>query len=331
MAYAYYHSPTASMVAAAALDATHNRLYFTPIGFGELRWINLNDRDKSLKVYCLTSQAFSNIDTTDEGYNFTRMVIAADGNGYALSNDARSLIRFTTGSKPAITKLGEVYDNEENPDESIHNRANWGGDMVADALDNLYVISSTHTVFKINTKTKSSTYLGKIEGLPKNYTSNGAAIDNTGKLVVSSANSPQGYYRVDLVSLQAEKQPAYSQALSCSDLASSNFAFDRSGERSKLPIEKLDFAVPAQSVTVFPNPVKQSNVYVSFKNVGFGAYTLQLVDLEGRTLSQRRVNVSMPGQTENLAISSKLAKGTYFVKILNGSSKIIQTEKIVSQ
>jgi len=39
------------------------------------------------------------------------MVIASDGNGYGLSNDANHLIRFTTGKNPTISDLGAISDD----------------------------------------------------------------------------------------------------------------------------------------------------------------------------------------------------------------------------
>ena len=50
----------------------------------------------------------------DVAGQIARMVIAGDGNGYALSNDANHLMRFTTGKKPEITDLGPVSDAEAN-------------------------------------------------------------------------------------------------------------------------------------------------------------------------------------------------------------------------
>ncbi|CAF0783530.1 unnamed protein product [Rotaria sordida] len=38
------------------------------------------------------------------------MTFAADGNGYALTNDGNQLIRFTTGDNPVVTNLGALVD-----------------------------------------------------------------------------------------------------------------------------------------------------------------------------------------------------------------------------
>ena len=77
------------------------------------------------------------------------MVIASDGNGYALTNDANHLIRFTTGKNPVITDLGALSDDASNANFSVHSRKGYGGDMIADASGNLYLLTANRNVFKI--------------------------------------------------------------------------------------------------------------------------------------------------------------------------------------
>ena len=199
-----YESPTASMVAAVAYDRRHNKLFFTPMRFGELRWIDLDEKNSSLQVYCLAGQALFPAEANDEGNHITRMVIAADGYGYGMSNDGKRFFRFTTGKKTELTDLGEVKD-DASAGESFHARSNWGGDMIADASGNLLVISANRVIYRINIQSRNAKAVGTIEGLPKNYTTNGAAIDAAGNLIVSSANSAEGYFKVDLATLQAQK------------------------------------------------------------------------------------------------------------------------------
>ncbi|HNH22306.1 MAG TPA: hypothetical protein PLY26_09190, partial [Ferruginibacter sp.] len=78
---ANYAQPTATMVAAAAYDKNHDKLFFTPMRIGELRWLDLNAKGDQKKFYSLRSPLFAASETTrDEAKNFTRMVIGADGN-----------------------------------------------------------------------------------------------------------------------------------------------------------------------------------------------------------------------------------------------------------
>jgi hypothetical protein len=72
---------------------------------------------------------------------------------------------------------------------SIHNKcSSWGGDMIADAFGKLYVISASHAVYVIDINTRIATYKGNIQGLPAGYTTNAAAVNDEGEIVLASAN-----------------------------------------------------------------------------------------------------------------------------------------------
>lgn len=324
-----YESPTASMVAAVAYDRRHNKLFFTPMRFGELRWIDLDEKNNTLQVYCLAGQALFPAESTDEGNHITRMVIAADGYGYGLSNDGKRFFRFTTGKKTEVTDLGEIKD-DANTGESFHARSNWGGDMIADAAGNLLVISANRVVYRINIQTRNAKAVGTIEGLPKNYTTNGAAIDAEGNLIVSSANSAEGYFKVDLATLQAQKQETTSPVLSCSDLATGFFASDNSLAQTEKIIER-NADIEFRQVNVYPNPVTRGYFKVNFAGYEAGQYNIQLTELNGKVISQKRVNIGMAGQTENISTMPGLAKGVYLVKIINSSKKTISSGKLLLQ
>src|SRR5438067_2534469 len=85
-------TPFSTGVAAAAYDKAHNRLYYTPMFVDQLRYIDL----KTMKVYYVTGQSFTGAGNmhNDEAKIITRMVIAQDGYGYAISNDATYFVRF---------------------------------------------------------------------------------------------------------------------------------------------------------------------------------------------------------------------------------------------
>ena len=192
--------PTESMVAAAAYDKNQNKLFFTPMRVGELRWLDLNAKGETQKYYTVTSNLLNtNEALKDEANHFTRMVIAADGNGYALTNDGSRLVRFTTGKKVTITDLGPVVDDESNKTVSIKNKCtSWGGDMIADAYNKLYIISAARYVFVLDVETRVAKQIGYISGLPANFSTNGAAVDKDGNIVVASANTFAGYYKFSM-------------------------------------------------------------------------------------------------------------------------------------
>src|SRR5687768_11874241 len=97
--------PFSGAVAALAYDKKHNRLYYTPMYVNQLRYIDLNSKDPSF--YYFADEDFVAVkDIAAEANHITRMVIGADGNGYALNNSSTHLVKFTTGRKPVITNLG---------------------------------------------------------------------------------------------------------------------------------------------------------------------------------------------------------------------------------
>jgi len=227
--------PTATMVAAAAYDKNHDKLFFTPMRIGELRWLDLNAKGDAQKFYTVsTSPLNSNESLVDEANHFTRMVIGADGNGYAVTNDANRLIRFTTGKKVTVTDLGNLIDDESNKGVSIHNKcSSWGGDMIADAYNKLYIISANHYVFVVDLDTRVAKHVGIISGLPANYTTNGAAVDKDGAIVVASANTFAGYYKFKLNDLAAVKIEGSDMVYNASDLANGNLLLQKEADAAR--------------------------------------------------------------------------------------------------
>ncbi len=215
--------PFATNSAACALDERHDRLYYTPMGINQLRYIDL----KSNKVYFVENEEFGKVKGMHDVNNqITRMVIASDDNGYALTNDAKNLIRFTTGKKPTITELGSLTDDPSNT-RSVHHSGNYGGDMIADHSGNLYLITAYRHVYVINIKSQVAVYKGAIKGLPQGFSTNGAMVEEGSKVILASSESTLGYFRLDLNTLQAEKMTDGNAVFNASDLANGNLAFSK--------------------------------------------------------------------------------------------------------
>lgn len=324
---ATYRMQVPSLSAACAYDQRHNRLYYAPLFMNQLRYIDL-DADAP-KIYYFENESFINVtDLNNEANHVTRMVIAADGNGYALSNDGNHLIRFTTGRKPVISDLGAVTDDVNNDGVSIHNKTTgWGGDMVADAAGNLYVLSAYHHVFKVNIQSKLATYVAEIKGLPVTFTTNGAVVDNEGYLIVSSANTAEGYFRVDMHTWQANKIDTRGNVFNASDLANGNLAFpDEKPAIAELVTRPV---IRNDKIALYPNPVATSKVYISFNSKESGRYSIQLVNLTGQLITERLVDITSQGQVVPFHLTNGLSKGAYLVKVLNNTKKAIFSDKII--
>ncbi|MDQ3682351.1 MAG: hypothetical protein M3352_04660, partial [Bacteroidota bacterium] len=237
--------PFATNSAACAYDKKHERLYYTPMGINQLRYIDL--KAKTPKIYYFEDDQFGALTSPGDVPNqITRMVIGADGNGYALTNNGSHLIRFTTNKNATITDLGSLTDDAANGNNSIHSANGYGGDMIADKSGDMYVITANRRVFKIDIGSKVATYKGLIKGLPKGFSTNGAMVEEGSKVIVCSSNSTEGYYKFDLNTLEAEKISTGSSVYNASDLANGNLAFakkKRNKEEAKQPEVKQEQTV----------------------------------------------------------------------------------------
>ena len=327
-------SPFATGVAAAAYDKKHNRLYFTPMFVDQLRYVDL----RTMKVYYVSDQAFTKLGSmhNDEGKIITRMVIAPDGYGYAISNDGNTFIRFSTGKKTTtIEQLGTLVDDASNNGISIHNRcSSFGGDMISDDKGNLFILTARNNVFTVNTESKVAKYLGSISGLEQNFTVNGAVVDGDGNLLVSSAVDANSYFIVNPANWSAAPYKAANGVFRSSDLANSNFLSTKKTpklnnteiQRLIRPEEKF-----ANLISVYPNPVTTSTIKLQFNKVPEGNYTVELRDVLGRTVMQRKISVESENQTQELRLDRRNANGIYMVKVFDGSNQSVFTQKLVVQ
>lgn len=337
-----HDKPFATHSAAMAYDKKHDRLYYTPMSINQLRYIDLKDG----KVYFFENEAFGVVQGMGDLQNqVTRMAIASDGNGYALTNDANHLVRFTTGKNPVITDLGAVADAAGNT-FSVHSKNGYGGDMIADASGNLYLLTAGRQVFKINIESMAAQYLGAIKGLPQGFSTNGAMVEGGSKVIIASSESTVGYYRFDLETLQAEKISQSADVFNASDLANGNLAFDKR-KKDKKQEETAPPPAPAEAtaakendaaelnanrgIAVFPNPVTEGRVNLSFKEQPAGKYQVQLLDMSGRLISSKEVNINSESQVESFRFPELAARGNYLLKITSEANKVNVTNKILVQ
>jgi hypothetical protein len=324
--------PFGTGVAAVAYDKKHNRLYYTPMFVDQLRYVDL----KTMKVYYVTDQSFTKLGTmhNDEGKIVTRMVIAPDGNGYAITNDGNTLVRFSTGKKMKIEQLGTLVDDPSNNGISIHNRcSSFGGDMIADDQGNLIIISARNHVFTVNTDTKVAKHLGSIEGLPSTFTVNGAVVDAEGHLLVSSAVDGRSYFVVNPKDWTASAYTMAKGVYRSSDLANSNFLASPSkqtGDQEKPFITRAEEKFSKQ-ISVYPNPVTSGRITVEFSKVPKGDYTVELTDVLGRAIQQKRITINAESQTQVLPLQESNAKGIYMVKVFDREKQSVFTQKVMIQ
>lgn len=323
----------ATGVAAMAYDKKNNRIYYTPMMIDQLRYIDL----KTMNVFYVTDQAFTGKPqkSSDQGNIVTRMVIASDGNGYAMTNDGTQLIKFSTGKKLTITDLGAVVDDQANKGISIHNScSSFGGDMIADDNGNLYAISARNHVFKINIESKVATHLGAITGLPAAYTINGAAVNDDNKIVVASATQGGSLFTVDAKSLVATPYTIAGTVWQTADLANGNLL--ESGVRAKGSVIELISRTDQPNsgdgkINIFPNPITNNQFVIQFNQLEAGNYSIQVTDIMGRQVVQQAVTINGDNQAQSIKLNSATSKGVYLVKVTDQSRKAVYSSKVSVQ
>lgn len=322
-------APFQSGVAAMALDARTNRLFFTPMQIDQLRYIDLN----TWKTYYVSATPFANnrTTTTDAGAMVTRMTIGADGYGYALTNDARHLIRFTTGGLPVIEDLGTLVDDPANDGQSIHlSCTSFGGDMIADDKGNLFIMTSAQHIFRINIQSKVATHLGLLKGLPVGYSINGMAVTDNNQILVSSAVQP-GYFMIDPANWTAVAWSVKETSWNSSDLANSNVLRSQ-GPSFKAKPETAQLVETGKGyMTVYPNPAQQHQFQLRLRDLNPGGYQLEVTDMLGRQVLSQAVQISQENSTLPVVLPKGQTQGLYLIKLSGTSFRASYQQKIMIQ
>ncbi len=315
---------TENGVAAAAYDTKNNRLYYTLMHGTDLRYFDLNSSET--KVIVNNDAQFSTGVKVDESNVITRMTFAADGFGYALTNDGNQLIRFSTGAQPEIVKLGSLIDSKKNKDISVHVQCtSWGGDLVGDIYGNLYLFTMRNNIFKININTREAEFVGTIKNLPADFTTNGAAADEDGNVIVASAINNDSYYKVNLSTLSAVALTNKGEVAltSTSDLASGNLIFQSKTATASAPVTTSTNA----NIEMYPNPVINRTFSVQFGKLPVGNYTIEISDINGRKITTKTIAVNGV-QNSKMSLPSTTNTGLYMVRIFNTSGAVVYTNKL---
>jgi hypothetical protein len=206
--------------------------------------------------------------------------------------------------------------------------------MIADAYGRLYIISANHQVFMVDVSTRITTYKGVITGLPGNYTTNGAAVDADGNIVVSSANVFEGYYKLSLQDLAAKKIEGSDDVYNASDLANGNLLLQKEADAAR----RFNFATSTTRVEavdassrIFPNPVTTGEFGIQPGDMADGQYQVRLTDIAGKTIQSTSIAVTKGNQLVKVALRSKPAKGVYLVEVINSAKQIVFTDKLMVQ
>jgi hypothetical protein len=151
-------------------------------------------------------------------------------------------------------------------------------------------------------------------------------------VIVSTANTFEGFYKVNINDLSAIKIITPGKIYNASDLASCNLLH----QQEKLyslgePALKDPDVIGNRFISVYPNPVTDGQVKITFDGNVAGKYKILLSDVQGRFIISKEVYVKGPGQVENLQTRTKQASGMYMIKIIDESGKPVFADKLFFQ
>lgn len=308
-----YDNSQSITMAALAYDSSNNNLVYMPM-FSSNVYI-LNPQTKEIR---LVENNVAKISSCDINSHITRMTTGYNGNIYAVNNAGTQFLEISKkAGQYTVNDLGIIKDDPSNGRNSFTAmETGFGGDMIADIDNNFYVFAASGNVFKIATKDLNAKFIGKITGIPDNYSVNGSAVNAQGKVIIASAKGG-ALYEVDLTTLQAKQLPG-EQGLHIYDLASKYFANDKSSALNTL----------ASNLDIYPTRVDEHyiNVHVN-KNIK-GIIKLNIFDMAGQNVMTQNLSVK-DGSSDEKVYLKGLVTGAYIVNIADESGKAIFNKKIL--
>lgn len=308
----YHHSQSVTL-AALAYDSSNNNLVYMPMFSSNIYVLN-----PKTKEITLVENKAARVSSCDINSHITRMATGYNGNIYAVNNAGTQFLEISKkAGEYTVTDLGIIKDDPSNGRNSFTGmETGFGGDMIADADNNFYVFAASGNVFKVLTKDLKAQFIGKIAGIPDNYSVNGSAVNAQGKVVIASAKGG-ALYEVDLTTLQAKQLPG-EQRLHIYDLASKYFANDKSSTVNTL----------ADNLDIYPTRVDEHYINVHVNNNLRGSIKLNIFDMAGKNVMTQSLSVKN-GSTDEKVYLKGLVTGAYIVNIADESGKVIFNKKIL--
>lgn len=302
-----YNNSQAQAIATLALDAKGNNLVYMP-----MYSTNIYALDLRTKNITLIENAVAKNIPCDINSHFSRMVTGTDGNIYALNNVGSQLLKISNeNGKWSVSDLGEVTNDKSNGENKLQIMTiGFGGDMVADANNNFYIFSASGNVFKFNLQDKNAKFIGKVTGLPENYSLNGAAVNEQGNIVVGSAKGGE-MYALGMDNLVAK--PIFTGVQhQIYDLASKYFI----GEG------KTDIAIVKNDI--LPTKVTESFINIQLESsLTRASLTAEVFDAFGTKVLDKKLNLD-----RKLNLPSMM-QGTYLVIIKDEKGEILISKRIL--
>lgn len=308
-----YSNSQATTLATLAFDASGNNLVYMPMFSSNIYVLN-----QKTKEITLVENTVARVSSCDINSHITRMATGYDGNIYAINNAGTQFLQISKKhDQYIVSDLGIIKDDASNGKNSFTSmETGFGGDIIADADNNFYVFSASGNVFKVSTKELKAKFVGKITGLPENYSVNGAAVNSKGNIVVASAKGA-ALYELNLNSLEAKQLPG-EQSLHIYDLASKYFANDRVAANNT-------FA----NIDIYPTKVEDQTITVNVNDKSVkGNIKVNIFDISGKSVMSSNLSVKDGNLNQQIQLRN-LVTGAYLVNITEESGKTLLSKKIL--
>lgn len=292
---------------AAMTESLKGDLFYIPMSGKKVMKIDVTSKTGTQFTY-----AGLDTNTPTQSDYFARMTTAPDGYMYALNNAGTEFLKISESG--SIQNLGALTQFVEKAKSFDKETAVYGGDMVADAFGNIYVISASQHVFKINPNKLNSEYMGQIKGLPANYTVNGAAVERDGSLLLGTTSKVGGLYSMNIDTLEATFKTDYSLAVY--DLSSPYF----------LRQSEMDEMTKDSGFSLYPTVVKNSELNIVSKSNESTVLNISIWNLSEKQVLNNSISVKSAGDYQ-LKLNGRLLPGIYVLKAIDQNGKEVINTK----
>ena len=93
----------------------------------------------------------------------------------------------------------------------------------------------------------------------------------------------------------------------------------------------LQNAIINNGISVYPNPVTNGLVKVSFTDQPVGKYSIELIDITGKMIQSKEINVRGSMHIEEVRIPRSVSGGSYLLKINGVNNTVSFINKLVVQ
>ncbi|CAN5735588.1 hypothetical protein BH10BAC3_BH10BAC3_31090 [soil metagenome] len=105
-------------------------------------------------------------------------------------------------------------------------------------------------------------------------------------------------------------------------------SIDKDGSRHYSQVVKVNISNKSGGVSIYPNPVKDGVIKLSFTGMANGNYAARLLGSNGALLLSKLLTVNGTNSLHTIQLGNKLPGGTYLLEIVH-PDKTISVEKLI--